>query len=118
MVTNDGENDIIFIDGNLLEIATAAQVLNNDYQPSDFRYSTDGGNTWIDAVGPNGTVVTIPAGSDSIQVRVFSIADTITEQNEYFTLGVSRVIFGVVSDFADTGIGIILTDDTIDDILF
>lgn len=90
-----------------------ATVADNDYQASNFLYSTNGGNTWIDAAGLNGTVVTIPAGSDSILVRVFSIADFQIEPPETFTLGVSRVIFGVVNDFSDTGIGTILGDDIV-----
>ena len=90
-----------------------ATVADNDYQASNFLYSTNGGNTWIDAAGLNGTVVTIPAGSDSILVRVFSIADFQIEPPETFTLGVSRGIFGVVNEFSDTGIGPILGDDLV-----
>jgi hypothetical protein len=97
----------------VLEMATADGTANAniDYQASNFLYSTNGGDTWIGATGPNGTIVTIPAGSTSILVRVFSIHDSTIEPNETFTLGVSRVIFGVVNDFSSTGTGTILNDD-------
>jgi len=99
----------------ILEMATldGTATAGSDYQSSNFLYSTDGGDTWIDAAGLNGTIVTIPAGSQSILVRVFSIADNFTESDETFLLGVSRIIFGIVDDFADTGTGTIVNDDLI-----
>jgi len=90
-----------------------ATVADNDYRASDFLYSTNGGDTWIEASGTNGTVVTIPADRSSILVRVFSIGDTDLELNETFTLGVSRVIFGIVNDISDTGTGTIIQDELI-----
>jgi hypothetical protein len=112
MMAEDGAGSITFIDPDgFTTTASPAEVLDNDYLPSNFLYSVDGGITWSDATGPNGTVVKIPTGDDSILVRVFPLADDIRESDEFFTLGVSEVIFGVVSDSTDTGNGIILFDE-------
>lgn len=61
-----------------------------DLEAGGFEYSIDGGATWLDAGGPNGTIVTIPAGATGIKVRVDTFADGIPEGDESFLLTVAN----------------------------
>ncbi|MFL5328736.1 MAG: SdrD B-like domain-containing protein [Gemmataceae bacterium] len=80
-----------------------------DYQAANFEFSIDGGTTWLPAIGPNGTQVTIPAGGTSILTRIATIQDTITETNETFTLS-ANVISGAAL-VGNPAQGTIIDDD-------
>ncbi|MEK7391140.1 MAG: Calx-beta domain-containing protein, partial [Fibrobacterota bacterium] len=82
-----------------------------DYENQSFRYSTDGGTTWIAAGGASGTEVTIPAGSVAIKVEINSTEDATYEPAETFTLQVASVVSGTVAAATDTGVGTITNDD-------
>src|SRR6185295_19284878 len=61
---SNGADDPIELD---LAIQPLSTIDTNPAQPGvdleagNFEYSIDGGATWLDATGPNGTIVTIPA---------------------------------------------------------
>jgi Ca2+-binding RTX toxin-like protein len=74
--------DLTATSGGPTDTATPGQ----DYKTGGFEYSVDGGATWIPATGPNGTIVTIPAGHTSILVHVPTIDNTFREGDESFTL--------------------------------
>src|SRR5262249_11843758 len=61
---------------------------------SEFQYSTDGGQTWIDAAGDDHDLVTIPAGSTSILVRVDTVNDSTEESIEAFRVEIDGVTTG------------------------
>jgi len=61
-----------------------------DFEAGNFQYSVDGGVTWIGAGGPNGTIVTIPAGSTAIKVRIDTFGDAVLEGDESFLLTVAN----------------------------
>ena len=88
---------------------TAREI--SDYEIANFEYSTDGGSTWINGGGTNGTQVTIPAGKTGIKVRIDSVSDTTDEPDETYILGIDSVVSGSVRNFSDTGIGTIVDDD-------
>src|SRR5690606_22792041 len=50
-----------------------------DFEAGNFQYSVDGGVTWLDATGPNGTIVQIPIGTTSILVRIETFGDAALE---------------------------------------
>ncbi len=80
-----------------------------DYETTTFRYSIDGGATWIDAA--NGNEVTIPAGTTAILVEVETTEDGTVESDETMTLSVGSVASGALSGWSDTGTGMIVDDD-------
>ena len=94
----------------------ASATAGTDFELTNFRYSTDGGATWLNGGGANGTQVTVPAGSTSIQVEVDTLNDNVYEGDETFTLGVGSVVSGTVGSTADTGTGTITDAADIPDI--
>src|SRR5207247_411304 len=80
-----------------------------DYTANNFEYSTDGGVTWLPGGGVNGTLVTVPALSVGIQVRVATIQDNIDEPNETFNLSGAPVSGSVTA--VNPGVATIIDDD-------
>src|SRR3546814_14829676 len=54
-----------------------------DYETAHFQYFN--GSSWVAAGGPDGTLVTIPAGQTSLKVRVDSDEDWTDEPNAAMT---------------------------------
>ena len=87
-----------------------------DFEVTNFRYSTDGGGTWTNGGGANGTQVTIPAGTASILVEIDTLNDAVYEGDETFSLSVNSVVSGTVGSSADTGTGTITDAADIPDV--
>ena len=81
-----------------------------DFEITDFRYSTDGGDTFIDAI--DGTIITIIAGTTSTILEIDTFEDSIDEVPETMSVKVAEVVSGTVGDSSNTARGIIL-DTTI-----
>lgn len=85
-----------------------------DFSATGFMVSFDGGTTWVPAGGPNGTQVTIPAGTTSVLVQVFTTGDTLPEGSETFTLTGDVISSpGYANVGVDAGNGTILDDDAL-----
>ncbi|HEY7611017.1 MAG TPA: cadherin-like domain-containing protein [Alphaproteobacteria bacterium] len=74
----------------LSTVDTNAATPGVDFAAGNFEYSIDGGATWLDATGPNGTIVTIPAGVTDIKVRIGTFTDGVLEGDESFLLTVAN----------------------------
>ena len=84
---------------------TATSVI--DFENTNFRYSQDGGSTWSNGSGPNGTHVTFAPGTTSILVEVDTVDDFSLELTENMTIQVASVVAGTVGNTSDTGAGTI-----------
>ena len=106
---SEASNEAIELD---LSTADGSATGGTDFETAGFEYSTDGGNTYVDAA--NGTIVTIPAGDTSIKVRISSTDDEnnpLAEPNETFDLRVNSVVSGTVGDTSSLGTATIVDDE-------
>ncbi len=74
----------------LVTVNTNAATPGVDFEAGNFEYSIDGGATWLAATGPNGTIVTIPAGTSDLKVRIDTFTDGVLEGDESFLLTVAN----------------------------
>ncbi len=71
-----------------------------DFETSNFEYSTNGGQTWINAGGANHDQVTIAAGQTSVLIRVDTTDDNVDEANNE---SMNLVVTGVSGTVAASG---------------
>ena len=89
-----------------LAAATGSATAGTDFETTNFEFFD--GTVWVPATA--GTQVTIPAGQNSLMVRIDSVQDGDVEPDETFTLS-ATVISGTVTSASDTGTGTIINDD-------
>ena len=93
-----------------LDLATSAGTASaSEFESGNFEYSIDAGATWLAATGPNGSLITIPAGHTAFQVRVNTTdGDVYAEGPETLSLNAWVVSGSVASVVPGTGT---ITDD-------
>ncbi|MBX6321167.1 MAG: type I secretion C-terminal target domain-containing protein [Rhodospirillaceae bacterium] len=119
LTLHDPNNQPVAVNQNIVIDLTATNagptdsaVPGQDFATGGFQYSIDGGATWLDAGGPNGTEVTVPAGLQSILVRVPTSDNTFIDGDRSFTLTgsvISSPHFHNVT--VDAGNGVILDNE-------
>ncbi|OGT91604.1 MAG: hypothetical protein A2286_10240 [Gammaproteobacteria bacterium RIFOXYA12_FULL_61_12] len=82
-----------------------------DFEQASFRYSTDGGFTWIPGGGANGDLVSIPSSNSAILVEVDTHNDLLDEATENMSLQVVGLAYGTISGPIDSGTGLIVDND-------
>lgn len=88
-----------------LQLTGASATAGTDFELTDFRYSEDGGVTWKDACGMDGTEVSFTPGNTAILVETVTREADLFAGDEAFCLAVKRVVSGSARHAGDAGIG-------------
>ncbi len=105
-LSNPSSGDIVL---DLAAGTPGSATSGADYETSHFQYFN--GSSWVAAGGPDGTLVTIPAGQTSLKVRIDTFEDWTDEPNETMTLSAVPTAGSAAVDVSDTGTGTIVDDD-------